>query len=265
MASCISSSSSLLVRAKEFSLAKQRKQPGRAPKTVAYKSKAACCSNAANEEPSSRAVARRTLLLSTALALVAPSAHAVQGFTAGRIPGVVDIGDGYIKYTRPEGKSGGHGVGWSELDPYSFVVPEGWEEKPVSIADLGGTEIDLRFTSKGQGNIQVVLAPVLRFASSADKKLEEYPPEQLISAFTPELVGAPLEEGMVKSTETFKRGGRSYYLWQLDINQKAPHNYVVATIASARLYLLHIYANGREWKKYQPELRKIADSFTIVA
>jgi hypothetical protein len=37
---------------------------------------------------------------------------------------------------------------------------------PVSIADLGGTEIDLRFSSPQEGNISVVVAPVLRFSSS---------------------------------------------------------------------------------------------------
>lgn len=42
---------------------------------------------------------------------------------------------------RPEGKSGGHGVGWSEVPRYEFKIPAGWEETPVSIADLGGTEV----------------------------------------------------------------------------------------------------------------------------
>ncbi len=40
--------------------------------------------------------------------------------------------------------AGGHGVGWTEVERYKFKVPQGWEEVPVSIADLGGTEIDLR-------------------------------------------------------------------------------------------------------------------------
>jgi hypothetical protein len=48
---------------------------------------------------------------------------------------------GFYTYTRPEGKSGGHGIGWSEVPRYSFKVPGGWEETPVSIADLGGTEV----------------------------------------------------------------------------------------------------------------------------
>lgn len=48
---------------------------------------------------------------------------------------------GFYTYTRPEGKSGGHGVGWSEVPRYTFKVPEGWQETPVSIADLGGTEV----------------------------------------------------------------------------------------------------------------------------
>ncbi len=49
--------------------------------------------------------------------------------------------DGFMTYTRPEGKSGGHGVGWSEIPRYTFKVPQGWQESPVSIADLGGTEV----------------------------------------------------------------------------------------------------------------------------
>jgi hypothetical protein len=115
-------------------------------------------------------------------ALSAGPAQAVQGLTAGRIPGkevhsscvaaiftlngvsclvvnrirtnvqVVFSGlsspdeEGFFTYTRPEGKSGGHGVGWSEIPRYSFKVPQGWEETPVSIADLGGTEVSVHFS-----------------------------------------------------------------------------------------------------------------------
>ena len=34
-------------------------------------------------------------------------------------------------------------MGWSEIPRYAFDVPEGWSETPVSIADLGGTEVSL--------------------------------------------------------------------------------------------------------------------------
>lgn len=36
----------------------------------------------------------------------------------------------------------------------------------MSIADLGGTEIDLRFANSKQGRVFVIVAPVLRFADS---------------------------------------------------------------------------------------------------
>ena len=49
--------------------------------------------------------------------------------------------EGFYTYTRPEGKQGGHGVGWSELPRYAFQVAPGWSERAVSIADLGGTEV----------------------------------------------------------------------------------------------------------------------------
>lgn len=38
---------------------------------------------------------------------------------------------------------------------------------PVSIADLGGTEIDLRFGSSREGRLFVIVAPVRRFSDGA--------------------------------------------------------------------------------------------------
>lgn len=35
---------------------------------------------------------------------------------------------GWRTYRRPDEKSGGHGVGWSPIIPYSFAVPQDWEE-----------------------------------------------------------------------------------------------------------------------------------------
>lgn len=35
---------------------------------------------------------------------------------------------------------------------------------PVSIADLGGTEIDLRFANSKEGRLFVIVAPVRRFS-----------------------------------------------------------------------------------------------------
>lgn len=35
---------------------------------------------------------------------------------------------GWRTYQRPEDKSGGHGVGWSPIIPYTFSVPQDWDE-----------------------------------------------------------------------------------------------------------------------------------------
>lgn len=85
--------------------------------------------------------------------------------TAGRVPGFSKVNiDGFRVYSRPEAKSGGHGVGWSEITPYSFISNETWEEIPVSIADPGGTEIDSKFISQSDGEMKIILAPILRFS-----------------------------------------------------------------------------------------------------
>lgn len=60
----------------------------------------------------------------------------------------------------------------------------------------GGRQIDLRFGNKDQGNLAVVVAPVLRFADvgfNADVRIEELGgPDRIISGFAPELFGTPL-------------------------------------------------------------------------
>ncbi|GFZ09895.1 exostosin family protein [Actinidia rufa] len=67
---------------------------------------------------------------------------------------------------------------------------------PVSIADLGSIEIDLRFASSKGGRVFVIVASILRFADNLgdDAKIKLIgPPERVISAFGPEVIGENLE------------------------------------------------------------------------
>jgi hypothetical protein len=97
---------------------------------------------------------------------------------------------------------------------YSFRITEGWEETPVSIADLGGTEIDVRFKNSAEGDISVVVAPVLRFrdiGNNANVNLEFLgPPDKIIAGFAPELFGAPLNDGDVLDTQVYKKANGTY-------------------------------------------------------
>lgn len=191
------------------------------------------------------------------------TAHAVQGLTAGRIPGVSGPGpDGFYKYQRPEGKSGGHGVGWSEIPRYSFKVAAGWDETPVSIADLAGTELDLRFENKEEGNLFLVVAPVLRFRDvgvNADVRIDGLgTPDIIIAGFAPEIFGAPLSEDDVLVTETAQIDGVTYYYWEVK-----PHHLVAATAVGNRLFMLVLNANGRQWRKAEANLRAMQKSFFV--
>ncbi|KAG2497548.1 hypothetical protein HYH03_004295 [Edaphochlamys debaryana] len=194
-----------------------------------------------------------------------PEARAIQGMTAGRMPGVSKVPDaeGYYLYRRPEGKSGGHGVGWSEIPQYTFKVPPGWDEIPVSIADLGGTEIDLRFQSKEAGDLAVIVAPVLRFMDlgfNARVTLKEIgDPQRVIEGFAPELYGAPLNDGEVldSSFKTQEDGGL-YYYYDLSKNRL-----VSATATKNRVFIITISATSRQFKKHADELRAIQQSFRV--
>uniref|UniRef100_A0A0F7GYL7 Photosystem II reaction center PsbP family protein n=1 Tax=Masdevallia picturata TaxID=125444 RepID=A0A0F7GYL7_9ASPA len=185
-----------------------------------------------------------------------------QGLLAGRIPGLSDPDEkGWRTYRRPDEKSGGHGVGWSPIIPYSFQVPNGWEEVPVSIADLGGTEIDLRFSNSQEGRLFVIVAPVLRFADlEGDATIEKIgPPEKVINAFGPEVIGENVE-GRVLNTQVDEHSGRTYYQFELE----PPHVIISATAAGNRLYLFSVTANGLQWKRHYKDLKQIADSFRVI-
>ncbi|MCO5557568.1 hypothetical protein L7F22_011134 [Adiantum nelumboides] len=223
--------------------------------------------SAAEKQAAPHCCSRRRSLLSSAalpfLLLSSEKALAVkQALLAGRVPGLSAPDENGIRtYRRPDAKSGGHGVGWSPMIPYSFKVPEDWEEVPVSIADLGGTEIDLRFLSKQEGSLSVVVAPVLRFASDLgdDVTVEKIgTPEKVIDAFGPELVGQNVE-GQVKDMMVKEHEGRKYYFYELNV----PHVLITATAAGNRLYLMTVNGNARQWKKFGSELKNIAESFRV--
>ncbi|KAL4565344.1 hypothetical protein LXL04_029435 [Taraxacum kok-saghyz] len=76
-------------------------------------------------------------------------------------------------------------------------------QTPVSITDLGGTEIDLRFGNPSCGRLFVVVAPVPRFADylEDDAKIEKIgTPEKVINAFGPEVIRENVD-GKVVSTQ----------------------------------------------------------------
>nr|GMD50257.1 PsbP domain-containing protein 4, chloroplastic [Ipomoea batatas] len=186
-----------------------------------------------------------------------------QGLLAGRVPGLSEPDEqGWRTYHRPDDKSGGHGVGWSPIIPYSFSVPQEWDEVPVSIADLGGTEIDLRFASPKEGRLFVIVAPVKRFSDTLgeDITIEEIgPPEKVINAFGPEVIGENVE-GKVLSSEVTENSGRKYYHFELE----PPHVLITATAAGNRLYLFSVTGNGLQWKRHYSDLNRIARSFRVV-
>jgi hypothetical protein len=240
-----------------------------------------------------RRQALAALTAAAALLRGAP-AGAVQGSIAGRIPGITGPdSEGFFLYTRPEGKSGadafaaalrsfcffslaphpapwplcpagGHGIGWSEIPRYSFRVPAGWDETPVSIADLGGTEIDLRYGRDNSGSLQVVVAPVLRFVDvgyNANVRIDQlFTPEVAINGFAPELFGSPLNEEDVVATRTVDKGGVVYYQWEVK-----PHHLVAATAVGNRMFILSTTSNSRQWRKAEAQLREVQASFFVPA
>jgi hypothetical protein len=196
--------------------------------------------------------------------LLPPEASAIQGLTAGRIPGLSSVADekGFYQYMRPEGKSGGHGVGWSEIPRYGFKVPKGWEEIPVSIADLGGTEIDLRYTSKEQGELAVVVAPVLRFVDvgfNANIRIQDIgEPMKLIQGFGPELYGKPIDDEDILDAKMEERGGLTYYTFET-----RPHNLCAMTAYRNRLFILSLRSSALQWKKAKSDLLAIQKTFEV--
>ena len=132
----------------------------------------------------------------------------------------------------------------------------------MSIADLGGTEIDLRFKNRDEGEASVVVAPVLRFRDvgyNADVNMEFLgPPSKIIAGFAPELYGAPLNDGDVLDTKVYQKDGMTYYQWALK-----PHRFVTATATGNRIFLLATSANSRQYRKGAANLQLIADSFSV--
>lgn len=115
------------------------------------------------------------------------------------------------------------------------------------------------------------------------------PPEKVINAFGPEVIGENVE-GKVLSMNVEEHSGRTYYRYELE----PPHALVTATAAGNRLYLFSVTGSGMEfyptfhnsknaelqhcwrncthhndfvglqWKRHYEDLKKIADSFRVI-
>ena len=67
------------------------------------------------------------------------------------------------------------------------------------------------------------------------------PPEKVISAFGPEVIGQNVE-GKVLSMNIAEHSGRKYYQFELE----PPHVLITATAAGNRLYLFNVTGSGME-------------------
>ncbi|OUS42097.1 hypothetical protein BE221DRAFT_64520, partial [Ostreococcus tauri] len=182
--------------------------------------------------------------------------------TPGRMPGLSQVDStGERVYLRPRGKSGGHGVGWSEITPYKFTTCAGWDEKPVSIADPDGTEIDAKFASDEEGDLKIILAPILRFSDfPSDPRIQDFLSlANFIEGFGPELVGAPIQDEDVVNSYTDERGGLEYYNYMLK-----SHWLISATVYQRRVYIMAIHATPLQWRRSFSKLQKMAASFSVL-
>ena len=109
---CLSSTSAYSTRAQPAAFVRAR-----APQSHASTNAAAASNQHAEAESASRRLVLGASAAAVLLAAADAPAQAVQGLTAGRIPGLAPDPemDGFNMYKRPAGKSGGHGVGWSEI------------------------------------------------------------------------------------------------------------------------------------------------------
>jgi len=207
-------------------------------------------------------LSRRKLGLLGAVCIRALTSKRALASTPGRVPGFSPRPDGTQTYLRPRDKSGGHGTGWSEITPYQFVTYEGWEEKPVSIADPEGTEIDAKFSSEQDGEIKIILAPILRFVdfpAESNPRIQDFLTlSSFIQGFGPELVGTPVqEEDVVKSYED-EREGLTFYNYELK-----NHWLISATVYQRRVYIIVLHSSALQWRRSYAKLLKTAASFSI--
>lgn len=194
--------------------------------------------------------ARRTQLLGTTTAFLLPSfesdTHAQEGFKT---------------YSRAFRERFETSIS-SATQNYSFLYPEDWSQDIVSLNDGKLYGVDLRMSSKTQGQLAVSVLP---YASR--ETIEELPIDDAINTFI-ELVGAFWDDNGfgdtnraadIRSAEVRRKDGQVYYMYELD----APHSFVAANCTDGQLYLMNVSATARQWKKSEETLRLIIESFSV--
>ena len=91
------------------------------------------------------------------------------------------------------------------------------------------------------------------------------PPEELLGGFAPEILGGALEDRDLESTVISSKktpvGELDFYNWVTN----RPRAIMSATSYKNRAFVLCVKASALQWRKNEEALRKIGDSFSIVA
>ena len=79
-----------------------------------------------------------------------------------------------------------------------------------------------------------------------------------IKGFGPELIGAPVQEEDVVSSNTDERNGLTFYHYEL-----RSHWLISARVHQRRVYIMAIHANALQWRRSYTKLLRTSNSFSI--
>ena len=91
------------------------------------------------------------------------------------------------------------------------------------------------------------------------------PPDKLLGGFAPEILGGPLEDRDLESTVISSKncpvGELDFYNWVTN----RPRAIMSATSYKNRAFVLCVKASALQWRRNEEALRRIGESFQVVA
>lgn len=218
-------------------------------------------------------------LVAAGAALAAPQQPALAASTA-----VVPVSDylpeapglpGFRFYMPDPKKTPGirAGVVRAEPDFYSFAMPEGWSERPLSGPQTGNfcfprceePWYEFKFEGK-EGSAQLVVAYLQKLGAKPGAKVAALgTPEQVVLRVGNFITGTYLEEDDVVSAEATQLNGRDFYVYEVATPYASVpgHSLAAFTTKDDLAYLFVVSTSEKTWGSSQDALRKVLGSFKV--
>eukprot|EP00898_Chlorokybus_atmophyticus_P002759 jgi/Chlat1/3484/Chrsp23S03685 len=160
------------------------------------------------------------------------------------------------------------------VKPYRIYIPPSW--KPARVANIQSGNycqpkcaepwVEAKYEDDKQGQLQVIVAPLVRLTNRPEAQIEEIaPPALMIERLGQFVTGNSFDIDDLVASHVKDVQNHKYYMYELytPYALTGAHNLASITSTGNVVVMLTVSASEKQWAKYKSMLNDVVESFKV--